>query len=75
MTALLVTSISALFLQSTLFTEFVGPKLKAAYTSLSHAFDAFAEARLRRVVRASGSIRSSGKRRSASPARKREPRR
>jgi len=50
MTALLVTSISALFLQSTLFTEYVGPKLKAAYKHLLHALDVFAESSMRHAV-------------------------
>ena len=50
MTALLVTSISALFLQSTLFTEYVWPKLKAAYAHLLHALDVFAESRMRHAL-------------------------
>ena len=39
MTALLVTSIGALFLQSTLFTEYVLPTFKAACKQLLHVLD------------------------------------
>jgi hypothetical protein len=39
MTALLVTSIGALFLQSTLFTEYVWPTFKAACKQLLHVLD------------------------------------
>lgn len=70
MTALLVTSISALFLQSTLFTEFVGPKLKAGYTSLLRALDVFAETRMRNAARAAGSTKSSQKGRSSASRKK-----
>ena len=75
MTALLVTSISALLLQSTLFTEFAWPKLKAMYAGFLQALDTFAEARMRNAVRATGLINSSHKGRSPSAARKKEGRR
>jgi len=41
---------TALILQATPFVEMVTPKLQALYMRYLHAFDAFAEARMRNAV-------------------------
>jgi hypothetical protein len=41
---------TALILQVTPFVEMVAPKLQAGYVDFLHAFDAFAEARMRNAV-------------------------
>ena len=41
---------TALILQVTPFVEMVTPKLQAVYMRFLHAFDAFAEARMRNAV-------------------------
>ena len=41
---------NALILQATPFVELVTPKLQALYMRYLHAFDAFAEARMRNAV-------------------------
>ena len=59
---------TALILQVTPFVEMVTPKLQAVYMRFLHAFDAFAEARMRKRGAGVAAAQSPARARSLSPA-------